>query len=204
MRKDLGFSLMEIMVALVIISVISAAGSTIILRSVNGKEILAKATERVETFASLHARIRDDLSQWVPRAAESRPVIDPKVQFLGGGVGDSAMLFAFVRDGWTNPGLKDARSGLIAVRYSFIRGQLLRSVQTLADPLYNAEGIEEVLLDDVDDVTVDFRVGDQWLPQWQSVEGETAMAPLAVRMNVVLGSGESFTWMFLTPVGAMT
>lgn len=204
MRKDLGFSLMEIMVALLIISVISAAGSTIILRSVNGREILAQATERVETYASLHARIRDDLAQWVPREAESRPVIDPKVRFLGGGVGDSSMLFAFVRDGWTNPGLKDNRSGLIAVRYSFQRGQLIRTLQPLADPLYNADGIEEVLLDDVDDVRVEFRAGDQWLPQWQSLDASETAAPIAVRLTVFLKSTETFTWLFLTPVGDLT
>lgn len=204
MRKDFGFSLMEIMVAIFIISIISAAGSTIVLRSVNGKAFLETATERVDRFAGLHSRIRDDLAQWVPRAAESRPVIDPKVEFLGGGVGDSTMLFAFVRDGWTNPGLTEARSGLLSVRYSFDRGQLTRVVQTMADPLYNAEGIEEVLLEDVRDVRVEFRQGDQWLPQWQSVDGSGGGAPPAVRFFFQTESGESFTWLFLTPAGAMT
>ncbi|MAK62219.1 MAG: type II secretion system protein GspJ [Ponticaulis sp.] len=204
MRRDAGFSLVEVMVALFILSVISAAGTTILLRSVTGKEVLETATERINTYTRVHSRIRDDLLQWVPRRAESRATLDPKAEFLGGGIGDSTLLFAFVRDGWTNPGLAETRSGLISVRYSLSGNQLVRTVQTVADPLYNSEGVEEILFDDVAEAYAEFRQGPQWLNQWRGGDGGREGAPIAVRLHVELLNGEEFDWLFLTPSGGLT
>ena len=203
MSSDRGFTLVEVMISLFIIAILTAGGTTLIMRTVSSKESLERVSGDVSVYASLHTRIRDDLLQWVPRAAESRPGIDPKVRFLGGGVGDSTMLFAFVRDGWTNPELAEPRSSLMSVRYSFEGDRLIRRVQTAADTPYSSEGLEQVLMEGVRDAFVEFREGQQWVPQWRSTEGDPLGAPPAVRLTFVRNDGEEFEWLFLTPTGAL-
>ncbi|MAP95823.1 MAG: type II secretion system protein GspJ [Ponticaulis sp.] len=203
MNSERGFSLIEVLVALFVLSIVSAAGTTVILRSVSSKEAMDVAIGEASQFTAAHSRMRDDFAQWVPREAESRPGLDPQSSFVGGGVGDSTLLFSFVRDGWTNPGLKDKRSGLIAVRYIYDGGAIIRQVQTRADPAYNQEPIEQIIFSDVVEAYAEFSQDEQWVPQWRAVEGDRAGAPVAVRLTFELQSGERFVWMFLTPAGAM-
>ena len=201
MRSEQGFSLIEVMVSLFILSTISVAGTTIILRAFQSRDALAVSTEHTGSFAQAHTRLRDDLMQWVPRAAESRPGIDPNALFLGGGIGDSALLFAFVRDGWTNPALTEPRSGLFAVRYVFENGQLIRKTRPYADPLYSEDFEAEVLLSDLGDVAVEFRQGQMWVPQWRATPETPLTAPPALRLIIQPQDQAEMTWMFLLPTG---
>lgn len=204
MSDDRGFSLIEVLVALFILATISVAGTSIILRSVQSREALTETSAHVQEFASLHARIRDDLMQWVPRGAESRPTLDPNTYFIGGGVGDAGLLFAFVRDGRANPLQNEARSGLFAVRYVFEGGSLIRQVRPYADPLYDADFSDEVLMTGLDDAYAEFRQGVQWIPQWRATEDTSLTAPVVVKLNLQLENGEILSWLFLTPTGALT
>ena len=199
MRSDHGFSLIEVLVSLFIISTISIAGTTVLLSSFQSRDALAASTEQTQAYAQAHTRIREDLLQWVPRAAESRPGLDPSASFLGGGIGEAGLLFAFVRDGWTNPGLTEERSGLFAVRYVFESGRLIRRTRPFADPLFNDDFRDEVLLDGLDDVYAEFNQGQLWTREWRATPETPITAPPAVRLVVRPSDKPEMVWMFLLP-----
>ena len=201
MRSDHGFSLIEVLVSLFIISTISIAGTTVLLSSFQSRDALAASTEQTQAYAQAHTRVREDLLQWVPRAAESRPVLDPSASFLGGGIGEAGLLFAFVRDGWTNPGLTEERSGLFAVRYVFENGRLIRRTRPFADPLFNDYCRDEVLLEGLDDVYAEFNQGQLWTREWRATPETPIIAPPAVRLVVRPSDKPEMIWMFLLPAG---
>lgn len=203
MGNDRGFSLIEVLVGLFILAIIGSAGTTIMMSSVDSRDALKAATDRSELIAGVHARIRDDLAQWVPRSAISRPGLDQQSAFLGGGINDSALLFAFVRDGWANPGMEVARSGLIGVRYELYNRQLIRKIMLRPDGTNTTATIEDVLLTDIDKADVEFWQGTQWVTQWRSSEGSPIGGPEAVRVRLTLKNNQNFEWLFLTSSGGL-
>ena len=200
MRSDSGFSLIEILVALFILSIISIGGTSVVLRMVSSKTAMEAQSVTMVDLARVHARLRDDLAQWVPRRFESRPGLDPTSDFLGGGIGDSQMLFAFARDGRTNPGLAESRSGLFAVRYRFDGDALVRETRPFVDALYSTDTVEETLLEGASDIYVEFWQAPQWLPQWRSTPDTGTGAPAAVRVTIDFGPDDSIVWLFQTPM----
>ena len=200
MRSDNGFSLIEILVALFILSIISIGGTSVVLRMVSSKTAMEIRSVTMMDLARAHSRLRDDLAQWVPRNFESRPGLDPTSDFLGGGIGDGQMLFAFARDGRANPGLTENRSGLFAVRYRFEGDAIIRESRPFVDALYSTDTVEETLIEGASDVYVEFWQAPQWLPQWRSTPETGTSAPAAVRVTIEFGPDDSIVWLFQTPV----
>lgn len=202
MTAERGFSLVEVLIALFILGIITATGTSLITSSLRGQKALDAASERTSTLVTAHAVLRDDLSQYVPRNAVQRPGLDIQASFVGGGVGDSQTLMAFIRDGWTNPGLEADRSGLLGVRYLFENNVLIREVQLVPDGAFDGETLREVLLDDLRSVEIDFREGQRWVIQWRATPADPFEAPMAVRMRITHEDRREFEWVFLTPAGA--
>lgn len=198
-RGDAGFSLLEVMTSLFIVALIATSGATILLRVADSRESLQRLTTSTAELHRVHALMREDFAQWVPRDFRPRPELDQPTRFAGGDSLEFGHLFSFVRDGWTNPQLEADRSTLIVVRYLVEDGVLIRRVRLAVDGVIGTETLDMPLLSGIEDYAVEFRDGIYWAEQWLGRAGQTLGAPPAVRMSFTLKGGRSYEWLFLTP-----
>lgn len=200
--NDAGFSLLEVLTSLLIVALIATSGATILLRIVDSRESLERQSVRTEALQRVHALMREDFAQWVPRDFRPRENLDRLTRFSGGDSLERGHLFSFVRDGWTNPTFKEDRSGLIVVRYLVEDDKLIRKVRLAPSGVTGTEGLETVLLTGLKDYQLEFREGLNWVTQLQVRAGEGGTAPPAVKLSLEMADGRSFEWLFLTPAEA--
>ncbi len=197
MKNDSGFSLVEVLVALFVVSLLSLTGGAMLTTAVNSRTVLLESVEQSDALRRAHGVIRDDLRQWVPRNFIDRTGIDLPTSFAGGGVRDPDILMAFVRDGWTNPGLADDRSGLIAIRYRVANGGLERDVRIAPDGVNGTATFTTRLLEDLADVQISFLSGNRETAVWDARSaGGNGGAPSIVRLVLEREDGSRLDWSF--------
>lgn len=187
--REQGFTLVEVMVALLIFGMIASAGVALLSFSVRAQGAATVALDDLGAVNRLSSILTADLAQ-----ARDRPTRDMGGTLLPafvGGAGGTPLL-RFVRGGWAN---LDAapRSTLQKVEYRLTTGGLERIGYPALDgaaPLPPA-----LLLDRVQQVTLRFRYAGAWSDRW---EGNPLSAlPQAVEMQVVREDGRNYRMLFL-------
>jgi general secretion pathway protein J len=184
-----GFTLLEVMVAVVILGIIS-------LLAYGGYNQLIRQSEIVETGATRTRAIQASIQRMAEDFAmlEPRPVREPLGQTLepalrAGGTRTDTLL-DLTRSGWTNPaGL--SRSTLQRVTYRLMDNKLERAYWNVLDRTLTTEPTSAVLIDKVR--TASFRFMDQnqtWHEQWPPLgySGPDAarLRPIAVEVTLDL------------------
>ena len=127
-KKNGGFTLIEILVAMAIFTVIGLASTGVLTSVINSDRLSTERFDRLEELQRAMLTIERDILQIVPRAVRING--DPVEAVISGGedVFDSdADGLGFVRIGWHNPQMLLPRSTLQAVGYRIQEQQLLRS-----------------------------------------------------------------------------
>lgn len=188
-RAD-GFTLVEMLVALLIFGLISAAGVTLLRSSADGQiQLRTKLGERA-TLSRLSNLLEADLAQAVPRSVRrSGGAIDAAFAASDG------QLFSFSRVGAVSA--DDAgQSSLGRVSYRLAAGQLLRGSIAHAD---GGQISEAVILSNVANVSVRFRdATGLWRTDWSALDPESM--PRAVEMQITPVGAPAYKMLFL--VGA--
>lgn len=189
MRRQTGFTLLELLLALAIFSLMSVMAYGGLTAVIQTRETVNQAMERLTAVQKALYRIQADLE-----SAQARPVRDeygdvqPALRRDLDGLG-----LALTRGGWRNP-LSLPRSGMQRVHYRLEEKKLLRRSWPVLDR-YSEQGYIEVeLLSDLEDVrwrfldeppaaAEDFDDLD-WQEQWPPVneESEPGDLPIAVEM----------------------
>jgi general secretion pathway protein J len=173
-----GFTLVEMMVALAIFSLISVSGVAL-LQSASDTQLAVK--DRLAELggdARMVALLEADLAQAIARPVRSSVAGDaPAFAANGGEV--PGQLFAFTRGGWSN--LDNAPRGEVQrVAWALDKGVLKRTGWSSADGGVQNEAI---LLSDVVTAVVQFRAADgSWRSDWDA-SNPNAM-PRAVELVV--------------------
>src|ERR671918_2694 len=97
-----GFTLVEMLVALFIFALLTAAGVTVMRFTSDNQAIVQERSERLAQFQRLRAILKSDLAQATARRTrdpDGRPL---RAAFFGSS-GAGAPLLRFVRRGWDNP-----------------------------------------------------------------------------------------------------
>jgi general secretion pathway protein J len=159
-----GFTLVEVLVALLILAIMSALG----YGTYRAARISAeRAEESLKRTREIEIGLRimvQDFAQLVPR-----PVRDPFGQTrqpsLRGGLG-AATLVDLTRGGWSNTaGLQ--RSTLQRVSYQLVKDVFQRSYQTVLDATPNNQPVVQDLLTGVTSVQLNYLDQNQsWAQQW--------------------------------------
>lgn len=200
MTNARGFTLVEMLVALLGFSLLAAAAAGILGVTLRDKEALARGNEVITELQLARTMIRNDLGQVV-----QRPVRDafgaPDQRGLSGGE-PGEPLVAFVRRGWDNPGGED-RSSLQYVEYVRDGSMLLRRSRPYLDPTPETPVTATPLLTGLSDAKVEFLSHGQWIDRWIA-GGETPPLPDAVQVTVTLGALGEVRQSFLVgdPAGA--
>ncbi|ACG77074.1 type II secretion system protein J [Phenylobacterium zucineum HLK1] len=187
-----GFTLVEMMVALLIFGLVAAAGVAIMRFSVDNQQVVRAHTHRLAELQRARAMLKADLAQ-----AAQRPVRDaagrPALRsFSGGEQRTGGPLLALVRRGWDNPDA-DPRASLQTVEYRLNGGRLERRARPALD---GAElGPPQVLLSGVRDARVAFLVRGQWIEALPN--GPRQPLPQAVRLDLTLEDYGELSQLFL-------
>jgi general secretion pathway protein J len=152
-----GFTLLEILIAMAIFTMIGLAGTSVLTSVLDSDEISSQRFEKLEVLQRAMLTLERDILQAVPRAARINGASSNTV--ISGGedlFGSEADGIALVRGGWHNPQFMLPRSTLQAVGYRLQEGQLQRLYGNYVDNVIGFEPKVKVLLEDVDDLQIEF------------------------------------------------
>jgi len=184
-----GFTLLEVLVAVVIFGIISILAYGGYNQLIRQSEIVESSATRTRAIQSTVQRMAEDFEMLEPR-----PIREPLGETLepalrAGGTRVDTLL-DLTRSGWTNPaGL--TRSTLQRVTYRLMDNKLERAYWNALDRTLTTEPTSAVLLDKVR--TASFRFMDQnqtWHEQWPplgySVPDAVRLRPIAVEVTLEL------------------
>jgi general secretion pathway protein J len=193
---ELGFTLVELLVSLLIFGMLAAAGVALLSFSVRAQEV---AEGRLDDLAALRragALLAGDLAQAAPRAFRDeagavRPAFDG-----GTGEGGGAAL-AFVRRGWEN--VDDSpRPSLQKVEYRLVGGRLERRSYPLVDGA--APQADAAILDGVRRLRLRYRDKQgAWRDRWDPTR--ITELPRAVELVMDVDGAGTTRQLFLAGTG---
>lgn len=160
--REQGFTLVELVVALFIFALISAAGVSLLSFSVGAQASAGKRLDEVSAIRRIGSLLTADLAQATPRISrdlEGRQ----QVAFEGGTGAPDEVALAFVRRGWSNES-DEPRASLQKVEYRLRDGVLYRRIWPRVD---GSEAREpSPVLRGVRSLTLRYRIGADWRERW--------------------------------------
>ena len=179
-----GFTLLELLVALAIFTVIGAAAYTGLFAVLEAREATRAESERLAAVQYAVDTFVDDLAQATDRPVRS---VQPRQRapLYAPGPGLQPLL-AVTRGGWPNPA-RLPRSTLGRVEWLLEDRQLLRQTRARPDAPDQIEPVRRRLLERVDDVALRFRdaAGD-WSPRWPPLNAPDSIPALPRAVEVTM------------------
>jgi general secretion pathway protein J len=179
-----GFTLLEVLIAIAIFSVVSLAGFTIFDTVLRGDASSKVRTERQNDLQRAFLLMERDFTQITKRTMRINGEA-PKEIFLQ--TADDSFLsndqaMAFVRSGWTNPGFLLPRSEIQSVAYRLNDNILERLHFNFVDAVVGQEPRVRALLNDVDSIGFEFYDGKEWQKKWS---GNTLPVAIAIEVDTL-------------------
>lgn len=176
-----GFTLLEVLIAIAIFSVVSLASFTIFDTVLRGDASSKIRSERQNELQRAFLLMERDFTQIAKRTMRVNGE-EPGKRFLQ--TADDSFLadeqaIAFVRNGWTNPGLLLPRSDMQSVAYRLVDETLQRLHYNFVDAVVGQEPRIRPLITQVTGVAFEFYDGTKWQKKWS---GETL--PLAIAIEI--------------------
>ena len=198
-RKDAGITLVEVMISLLILSIMAAGGAYVLRAAAVSQGTVTASGERLEALQLAHATLRDDLAHIVQRAPGSHLSRNPTVVFRGEQPGLNRPFLLFVRHGWVNPELAEARSDLVTVAYWLEKGVLRREVWLRPDPARGTPSQSLTLMEGIDMLELGYGSPTLRTDAFTGVmAGAGIAAPETILFDVRFVDGEALEWVFAT------
>ena len=195
MSDEEGFTLVEVMVALLIFAILAAAGVSLLSFSVRAQAVSGAKLDDLGALDRTLSILSADLAQAIARPARDEAGT-PLPAFVGEPSGDAQPMLRLVRGGWTN--LDDApRAGLQKVAYRLDGGVLQRLAFPQLDgaaPLPAAP-----LLDHVRRIALRYRFRGAWSDRWDGAGGTPL--PQALELRVQRDDDVVYRQLFLVGTG---
>lgn len=185
MPASKGFTLLELMMAIVLFSMVSTAAYKLLASVTHAHDVTQSVLHELDKLQRAEIIVEQDLFQIIGRPIVDETGLQPAMQLPG----SDGMLMEFTRSGWQNP-LQAVRSTLQRVAYALEGGELVRYYWLTLDRTAATTPIRQVLLTGVSSVKV--RLLDQhkrWLTAWSysppSADQNLARLPFAVELTIV-------------------
>ncbi len=199
MKKQTGFTLIEILIALMIFAIVGVMAAISLHRMIRTTTALKAADNQLMQLQVAMTLLRRDTAQMI-----NRPVIN------NDGSQDPAMAasgdnkISFTRTGMSNPFSVNVRSNMQRVAYNLERGQFVRLTWTVLDLPPGQKGEKQVLLDNVQSLSWQFIAGDGhtttiWPPAFNSVmqkQSNDSPLPKAILMVMQMQDGSIIQGVF--------
>jgi len=164
LARTRGFTLIEVLLAIAIFAMISLASFSLFDGVITSDEASKVKIERLNEIQRAWMVIERDLIQITPRSIRVDGEAPTNDYFHGGEdmeiIGDGAI--AFVRTGWTNPGLLIPRSELQSVAYRVEEETLERLHYNFIDPVVGEEPKVRALIENVESLEYRYFYRDKW------------------------------------------
>lgn len=179
--RDKGFTLLEVLIAIAIFSLISLSSFTIFDTVLSGDERAKQRSERHNELQRAFLIIERDLTQIARRTIRinGEAPIDYFLQTTDSDFLADEQALAFVRYGWTNPGLLLPRSDMQSVAYRLVDETLERLHFNFVDAVVGEERKVRALISNVSALTFEYYDGKKWQTTWSNKS-----LPLAIAMIV--------------------
>jgi general secretion pathway protein J len=188
---QLGFTLIELMVAIAIFSFLATAMYTGIRQIVAEREILMQRSDELNQLQRTIRYLNTDFSQLHPRDVRDELGRDRIAALSSDPSQDFALQFS--RNGWRNPA-QAIRGSLQRVQYRLEDEVLIREYWPVMDHLLGAEVRTLELLKDVEKIEIAYLdEAREWQPDWppaddSSTTPSTTSLPIAIRYKLTLKS----------------
>lgn len=164
-KTQAGFTLVEVLVALFIFSLLSAATLTVLTSTLDGKAQMAKKNAHIKQIARARILLKSDLANTLAIAKVDEFGLPESIHFYGG-MYEGALFLKLSRTGWDNPGGIERRSNLQTVEYSLENGSLTRRVRARHNAVNATPTYEQVLLKNLTSIKTSFFNEELWQDNW--------------------------------------
>lgn len=195
--KDDGFTLVELMVALVIFALIATTSATFLFQTLGSKQQLEDRTEAIGKLRVARTLMKMDLLQLSSRPVRGRYGDSASASFRGGDARFGDPFLSLVRYGAENPDALLTRSTLVQVSYALVGKSLIRRTSARLDPASNTPVQEKVLLTGVKSASIRFLINREWTNRLEP-EGAASVFPAAVSLTLDLEDIGPVEQIFLT------
>lgn len=169
MRRQRGFTLIEILVAVVVLALMTTAAYGGLHALISVREGTRREMQHFKQLQLAMVTLTRDLKQAAPR-----PIRHTSGDYSPGMLGgkNDVPVLTFTRSGLPNP-LQLPRSGLQRVAYDINNGNLVRYFYTVLDRTVEETPEKQVLLKGVTALQVSFlNTNGQWSQSWPPLNGE--------------------------------
>lgn len=164
MKVTRGFTLLELLLAMAIFSMISLAGFTIFNAVLGSEEHSREKLTRLNQLQTTFLLMERDFTQLA-----RRPLRGQEGESTGNFIylgenqfSEQQSAITFARQGWTNPGLALPRSDMQQVSYRVKEKKLERLHFNFVDPAAGEEPKVRELIDNINELTFEFFYDKKW------------------------------------------
>lgn len=189
-----GFTLLEMMIALVVFAMLSLAGYQMLAGLSRTGEVSQSHSEELAALQRTFSLMAADFRQ-----ATMSPLRGMKLQGVAGEqgwLGSDQGGVSLIRTGWKNIQATEARGGVLRVGYRVDGGELIRQFYRYLNPLGQKPPQQQVLLKGVEELRFRFyEKGGGWQTRWHRND----QMPQAVEVTFKLAGWGGLRRVFLLP-----
>ncbi|KGJ98109.1 type II secretion system minor pseudopilin GspJ [Thalassotalea sp. ND16A] len=196
MRNQRGFTLLEVLIAIVLFSLISLSSAKILTTIIDSSEQGKLHSDRLSELQRAFLVMERDFIQITRRSVRLNGD-EPLKSFIHTNESTYSANthgIAFVRQGWRNPGLMLPRSDVQAVAYQLEEDILNRMHYVFVDAVAGDEPKIRALISGVEKVDFEFYNGKKWLKDLPEED-----LPLAIAIEIELNDLGLIRRQFLVP-----
>ena len=195
--RQRGFTLVEVLIALFIFSLISVGATSALTSSLRGQTQMQERLDEISDLENMRALVRGDMASVILRSRrEPYGNIEPYVMQSGG-----ETLLDFTRTGRSNP-MGDPRGDLQRIAYLFQDGQFIRRSYSQVNPAPQSGHIDRILMSDIAEAKLQLVSYNSALSIESSLEGyalqieNTDQVEGAIKLSLVLENEQTLTQYF--------
>ncbi len=180
-KQSQGFTFIEMLLAMAIFAMVGLASASVLSSVTESDAASQKAAERLAKLQRFFLILERDLAQISARQIRvegedpvKSPLLAEKLMLESEDAG-----FAFVHNGWRNPGMVLPRSEIQAVGYRFREGKIERLFSLFPDAVTGTEPKVQPLLDQITGFKVEYLKDEVWQENWSGDK-----LPKAIRLTI--------------------
>ena len=175
-----GFTLIEVMISMVIVSLILLISTNILESSISSRNQTLNVLDDVKEFNLISNTLRRDFRQAMNVPMRDTFGLPVNATFYSAEQSKRVVLTTKVNHSNT------MTSNLRRIEYLLQDGALVRRQYYAVNPYMSQESFESKLFEDVDDLSFGFSDGSQWYSQWPKDEVTSRTMPQLIQVKLVI------------------